>query len=197
MKEIATRNAIIKNASLGIEDHGFLSSWLSLDYGGSGQGFGGYVLSSCGKNSENLGDYCGLFIKRVLQIAGVNKWDELKGKTIRVKCDYEHIEAIGHIINDDWFNPSEEFEKIRSKADFTAVSTDLVQRHVPNVTNDDELKRYRINVLEEEHEIYERFVEAKRHQIDDSLEMLEKTLDYVQGINEMKRGTQAKAVEVE
>ena len=42
MEEI--KNAIITGTYLGIEDHGILTFWLYLDYGGSGQGFGGYQL---------------------------------------------------------------------------------------------------------------------------------------------------------
>ena len=46
MEEI--KNAIITGTYLGIEDHGILTFWLYLDYGGSGQGFGGYQLDNRG-----------------------------------------------------------------------------------------------------------------------------------------------------
>lgn len=42
--KIEITNAVIESVSLTSDDHGCLSAWLHLNYGGSGQGFGGYVL---------------------------------------------------------------------------------------------------------------------------------------------------------
>ena len=101
------KNAVIKSARLTNEDHGCLVAWLSLDYGGSGQGFGGYCLYSTGKD----GGSAGYFIDRCLKIAGVNEWSDLVGKTIRVKSEHRGVKSIGHILNDDWFTPDEDLEK--------------------------------------------------------------------------------------
>lgn len=107
---IETKNAIIESASLSTGDRGFLDCWLTLDYGGSGQGFGGYVLYLPKSYSHHeLKSVAGHFIFRVLEIAGVESWDKLKGRTIRVKCEHSKVHAIGHIVRDDWFNPSEDF----------------------------------------------------------------------------------------
>lgn len=38
------RNAIIEKARIARDDHGFLTAYLDLDFGGQHQGFGGYVL---------------------------------------------------------------------------------------------------------------------------------------------------------
>lgn len=38
------KNAIIKSARITIDEHEILSAWLDLDFGGSGQSFGGYAL---------------------------------------------------------------------------------------------------------------------------------------------------------
>ncbi len=110
---IETQNAVIKSATITNDDHGLLSAWLTLDYGGSGQGFGGYALY-LPKDWKHHGgaNYCGHFIWRCMEIAGVSEWSNLRGKTIRVRCDHGKVHAIGHIVKDDWFNPSEDFEKM-------------------------------------------------------------------------------------
>lgn len=109
------KNAIIESAVIDTGDRGLLTAWLFLDYGGSGQGFGGYslYLPKDYKHHTNKGDFAGHFIFRCMQIAGVEKWSDLKGKTIRVKANNGGVEAIGHIVKDDWFNPSEDFSKMR------------------------------------------------------------------------------------
>ena len=38
------QNAIIEATALGPEGHGIFSAYLTLNYGGSGQAFGGYAL---------------------------------------------------------------------------------------------------------------------------------------------------------
>jgi hypothetical protein len=106
------KNAVITKASITNSDHGVLSAWLYLDYGGAGQGFGGYVLylpKSYKHHDDSNLDCTGIFIWRCLQIAGVEEWSQLQGKTIRVRADHGGVEAIGHIIKDDWFYPSKEF----------------------------------------------------------------------------------------
>lgn len=113
MSEVEIKNAIIESTTMSIERG--LSLWLHLNYGGAVQGFGGYVLH-CPKgwaNHKIESPYAGHFITRVLEVAGVEEWDKLKGKTIRVKSDYGGVYAIGHIIKDDWFAPKEDFEKLK------------------------------------------------------------------------------------
>lgn len=119
MSNIEIKNAIIKGTSLSNADHGVLSAFLHLKYDGSlRQAFGGYCLyyPKAFKNENekiiSTWNYTGHFIWRCLQIAGVSEWSALPGKTIRVKADYSKVHAIGHIIKDDWFNPSEDFDRI-------------------------------------------------------------------------------------
>lgn len=113
--EIEIKNAIIDNVRIDTGDRGLLTAWLQLDYGGTSRGFGGFALylPKSFKHFTSKGDFAGHFIFRCMEIAGVTNWDAIEGKSIRVKCDWNNIYAIGHITKDDWFNPSEDFEKMK------------------------------------------------------------------------------------
>jgi len=104
------KNAIIESASLSFADRGILDCSLSLDYGGSGQGFGGYALylPKSWRHHE-LKSFAGHYLFRVMEVAGVDNWDALKGRTIRVKATNCKVHGIGHIVKDDWFFPGEDF----------------------------------------------------------------------------------------
>lgn len=108
------KNAIITDWKITNDYHSCLSMWVYLDYGGAGQGFGGYSLGN--KQSEfvpNGGNYCAHFIAKVMECAGVECLSQPKGKTLRVQAEHNKVHAIGHIIENKWFNPSEDFSKKR------------------------------------------------------------------------------------
>lgn len=109
---IEERNAIITHAEITNDDHGLLTAWLTLDYGGMGQGFGGYCLYLPKSFTHHkLLSHAGHFIWRVMEIAGVEKWSQLPGKTIRVRHQHSGVEAIGHIVKNDWFCPRLDFDR--------------------------------------------------------------------------------------
>ena len=111
--ETSIQNAVIKRAELISSDHGCLTTWLTLDYGSTGQKFGGYTLYlSKGFTHHSLKSTAGHFIWRVMEIAGVAEWDRLVDTSIRVRADHYKVHAIGHIIKDDWFCPSEDFANL-------------------------------------------------------------------------------------
>lgn len=96
-----TRNALITSIQLGFEDHGILTCYLNLDYGDGGhQSFGGY----------NIQTNAGTWIEKILNTVGVDEWSKLKGVTIRANLSSDgldgRINSIGHIIKDQWFDPS-------------------------------------------------------------------------------------------
>lgn len=63
------QNGKIESTMLGREDHGIMTFMLQIDYGGSGQGVGGYGVA---------------IISRILEVVDVMTWEELPGKHIRV-----------------------------------------------------------------------------------------------------------------
>lgn len=114
-----TRNAIITGTMLGIEDHGIMSFMIYLDYGdGSFQGAGGYCLDTPVKQGNTflrrVGSASGMsLIMEILEVVGVSKWEDLKGKHIRVKCDRTEVREIGNIIKNKWVNFNQFFEEIK------------------------------------------------------------------------------------
>lgn len=108
------KNAIIQSVSLDTGDRGLLTAWVNLDYGGSCQGFGGHALylPKSYKHFTEKGDFAGHFIFRCMEVAEVTEWSKMKGKTVRVKIEKGLAVAIGHIVKDDWFCPSADFERM-------------------------------------------------------------------------------------
>lgn len=78
MMEGQIKNAVIERTTIDIGDRGFLQVWLHLDYGGSEQGFGGYVLYLPKSFSHHeLKSVAGHFIFRCMEIAGASQWDKM------------------------------------------------------------------------------------------------------------------------
>ena len=105
------RTAIITDATITKdEDYGVLTIWLLLDYGDSREKFGGHILYiPGGLPLRAVYSPAGHFIWRVMEIAGALRWDQVKGQAIRVKASHNEIHAIGHVVNNDWFDPAVDF----------------------------------------------------------------------------------------
>ena len=85
------KNAVVKSSFLGYEDHGILTCHITLNYKNhSGQGFGDRALEI-------------EYIKNILSVFGVQKWEDLKGQFCRVEIKDDMIFRVGHVINDNWF----------------------------------------------------------------------------------------------
>ena len=105
-----TENATIAKAYLGFEDHGILTAMLEFDFGGTVQGFGGYGFDHQPTDVWIPSANCALFIRRILDTVGVSAWHELVGRHVRARRGGGTITAIGHIVKDQWFTPSEELK---------------------------------------------------------------------------------------
>ena len=92
------KNAKITSVRLGGYDGHLsrLTAWVYLDYGGSGQAFGGRVLG---------GDYTHAFIEGVLKTLECDGWEQLPGTPCRVDASWDNVHRIGHFLKDQWFDP--------------------------------------------------------------------------------------------
>ncbi len=103
------RNGRIKTTYLGIEDHGITVGMIMIEGDGWGQGFGNWDLRTQNQMA--------IFVEGVLDAVGVNSWEELKGKNVRIEGTHSVIEGIGHIFKDKWFYPRKAFEEIKETAE--------------------------------------------------------------------------------
>lgn len=88
-------NAKIQYTTLGLDDHGFALA-IGLDFGTGGhQGFGAF----------NPGERTQEYITDILAVAAAEHWERLQGKFLRARIEDGLIIAIGHILNDVWFEP--------------------------------------------------------------------------------------------
>ena len=102
-----TKNAKIVSAFLGYEDYGIFTFSLSLDYGGTRQGFGQYELE--------YPAYGVKMIEKILKTVGVDSWEQLPGKHIRVVAEHTKVHKIGNLIEDKWFSPEDLITELLQK----------------------------------------------------------------------------------
>lgn len=85
-----TEIAKITGTMLGYEGHGILTAMLQVDYGGSGQGIGGYCLDEPVRDDADqfvgrFGTAFGMeWVRRAMSACGVDSWEQVKGRTILV-----------------------------------------------------------------------------------------------------------------
>ena len=100
---------------LGREDHGIMTFMIYIDAGNFSCGVGGFCLDEYNNNikarifrAESME-----VISKILDVVGVNKWEDLPGKYIRFKDDGlgSTVTKIGNIIDEKWFDIEEFFGK--------------------------------------------------------------------------------------
>ena len=109
------KNAKITNVTLTMEDHGVLTFYLTIEGGGIGFGYGGYII---GRGYLGANDFEGSAkgveaMMRIMDTIGVNTWEDLKGKYLRYEDNGwgSCVTKIGHIIENKWFDIKEFFAK--------------------------------------------------------------------------------------
>lgn len=116
MNEI--KNAKIKATKLGKEDHGILTFSITLEIaGGSGCCYGGFALDDYNSDlKERIPTQRGFeAVTEVLKTVGVENWEDLKGKYIRVEDPGlgRILDKIGNLMEDKWFSLKDHFAEQR------------------------------------------------------------------------------------
>lgn len=104
-------NALIKNVSLSSSD--YCSLTLNIELYGDGWGcvYGGYCLGKIYPDSYDKESYEGSaagmeVIMRVMDVVGVSRLEDMKGKYVRVATKKwgDSVKIIGNILKDRWFD---------------------------------------------------------------------------------------------
>lgn len=107
-------NAIIKNTKLGF-DYPVFSFDLTLDIqDGTGVILGGYALDNYVKSKKKriIQQRGAEAIQRILEVVGVDSWEQLKGRYVRIEtkglgCP---VSKIGNIMKEEWVDFSTFFK---------------------------------------------------------------------------------------
>lgn len=110
------KNAIIESTMLGREDHGILTFFINIRFdGGVHYSVGGYCLDEYDPANETrvYSPKSMEIISKILEVVGVNTWEELPGKYIRFEDDgWGHsIVKIGNIMEDKWLDIKKFFSR--------------------------------------------------------------------------------------
>jgi len=95
------KNAKITDTMLGLEDHGIMTFSIYLSYDSFSQSAGGICLCSSKPTKDKSAIGIAL-IRDIIMTVGVEKWEDLKGKHVRARCDNKGVYAIGNIVEYKW-----------------------------------------------------------------------------------------------
>lgn len=93
-------NGRIESTHLGYEGHGIFTAYIQIRLNGGTQSFGGWTLQS----KTCFGSE---FLVATIDAVGVEKWEDLRGKNLRVDVRGGTIKRIGNILEEKWFDPKE------------------------------------------------------------------------------------------
>lgn len=122
MSEEETKNARIVDADITFERGFILDCWITLDCEGSTYKIGGYVLggdpfgSSRAAQHAKQKNLAAEYIAGMMSVVGVERFSDLNNKIVRIRHTHSSVIAIGHPIEDKWFNPQERMAALTGKA---------------------------------------------------------------------------------
>ena len=118
LDKIEIKNAKITSTMFGREDHGILTFVIYVDIcDGTSCGIGGYALDQRVHGSR-IYSAAGLEAMALLmETVGVNCWEELPGKYVRVRTNGwgKPIDAIGNLMDENWLDLRKWFEQFADK----------------------------------------------------------------------------------
>ena len=108
-------NAKITSVSISMADHGCLTFTIFLETETWSIGYGGYCIGHGYLGADDFKAENGKGLEammRIMDTVGVEKWEQLPGKYVRVKTNGwgGTVDIIGNLIKDKWFNIREFFE---------------------------------------------------------------------------------------
>lgn len=109
-------NAQIINVSITMADHGCLTFYITIQGGALGCSIGGYCIGHgyLGADTFEVKHGDGLeAMMRIMDVVGVSRWEDLKGKYIRFEYNGlgSTVKKIGNIIEDKWFDIDKFFKE--------------------------------------------------------------------------------------
>jgi len=107
------KNAKITSTMLGREDHGIMTFMIFIEDDVGSVGVGGYALDQYDRDSKTrVFSAKGIeVVSKILEVVGVNTWEQLPGKYIRYKFEGwgSTVKEIGNLIENKWLSFPEFF----------------------------------------------------------------------------------------
>ena len=130
------KNAKIIDTFLGYEDHRILTFQIKIEFDHCCCGVGNYQLA----HTDGKKRYCyavGLSaIAQILDVVGVDSWEDLKGEYIRVVDEGNRLapKIIGNLMEDKWVN----LEKVFSESEIKTADYNMYKDDFDYEDDDDE-----------------------------------------------------------
>ena len=127
MSEYEEKIAKIEYADILYEDHGFLTVLIQFNFGGSVQSIPPRIFGLQDEKAEKfdqhrLGHEMGMdFIRRILNVCGVDKWSQVVGRTLLVTSSWTDISKLAPLPTErgeafDMKEWAESYEKLKETA---------------------------------------------------------------------------------
>ena len=114
-KLMEIRNAKITKTMLGRENHGIFTFMIHIEFGCSGCAVGCYALDEYDTETQTrvFKAESMEIIAKILDVVGVDTWEDLKGQYIRIKDNGwgSTVNEIGNLMEEKWINIRQFFEE--------------------------------------------------------------------------------------